>query len=278
MIRVLIEGKLVRAIAPEGFEVQMPVERLVECLTAASRSTRDVVLREGSATIQARDGTAVVIHETPHRVWNFKWIDENSPAPYGPTARYRQVRLALPHVIVFAVFDINRRGVYQLSRVNECYFSNAPLKSFGQELYYPALLNCSNVRSPDGRRLSWICTEHLECVPQRANDDVNARVQGALKALLRCLFETGFNYSSEHHEGRSWFSESKRVDPRIASAKAWEKATNKDPYFVLEIPWLPTGMTAAQIREAIFMSRGCGDNTVKSADDIARHVLNDARR
>jgi hypothetical protein len=278
MVRILIEGEVVQAITPEGAEARISVEHLITCLTAASHLTRDVVLPHGSAVIQARGTTAVVIHDTPHRVWNLKWLDEKSPAPYGPLATYRQVRLALPHVIVFAVFDIDRRGTFQLSGFNECYFSNQALKSLGQELCYPALLNCSKVTSPDGRRLSWICTEQMQRPPRTASRDVNAQVQGALKALLRCLFETGFNFSSEHHEGRSWFSESTRVDPRVASAKAWEAATRKDPYFVLDVPWLRTGMTVARILEAIFTFRGCGNDSVKTSEDLARYVFNFARQ
>ena len=47
-------------------------------------------------------------------------------------------------------------------------------------------------------------------------------------------FETGFNYSSEHNEGNSWYSASKVVDKRIQSMDAWEQATREDRLFALD--------------------------------------------
>ena len=85
---------------------------------------------------------------------------------------------------------------------------------------------------------------------------------------------TGFNDSSDRHEGASWFSESARVDPRVASVESWEAATAKGPLFVLDVPWLRTGLSLRQVVERVFKNQRAPRAAATSAGDLARLVFN----
>ena len=108
--------------------------------------------------------------------------------------------------------------------------------------------------------------------------DNNQRIRRDLEALLHCLLETGFNYSSDHHEASSWFSESTFRDERIANIERWQEETEKDPNFVLDVPWLEVGMSLGEVVERI--SRNCcGDQTrIDSASDLSRLIFNNNGR
>ena len=94
------------------------------------------------------------------------------------------------------------------------------------------------------------------------------------EALRKCLLETGFNYSSEDNEGSSWFTESTHINPRISTIENWVEATQEDPMFVLEVPWLKTGMSVRQMVDRMFAIRGLHRNNGFSASDVARIVFN----
>lgn len=97
-----------------------------------------------------------------------------------------------------------------------------------------------------------------------------------MRALLHCLLETGYNKSSEHHEESSWFTESAGVDPRIAAIEEWEKATASDSLFVLDLPWLKTGMTLGQVMDRIFANARVSLPRMTSATDLARLMINNS--
>src|SRR5262249_27357511 len=152
----------------------------------------------------SRGAVTIWAHQTPPRVFNFRWITADSAAPFGKGTAYRTVQLALPYLIVLGVFAPGDGNRLQVSQVNECLFRTAPLGSVDDELLYQALLNTSRFRAPEGHPLAWICTQHLDRRPFVNEPDLNKRMCLGFKALLHCLLETGFNYSSEHHEGASW--------------------------------------------------------------------------
>ena len=45
------------------------------------------------------------------------------------------------------------------------------------------------------------------------------------------------------------------LDPRVASLQAWKKASAKDPYFVLDVPWKPVGKSIETVMEEMFEKR-----------------------
>ena len=97
---------------------------------------------------------------------------------------------------------------------------------------------------------------------------------GGFEALRHCLLETAFNYSSEHHEDSSWFTESRQADPRVASIEAWQDATNADPNFAMDVPWLPTGHTLAQVVDRIFNNLRNPAHDLATAAALARVIFN----
>jgi hypothetical protein len=276
MASVTIDRGTITATSPEGSKASMQIEKLMDYLISKQVDTGELILPDGIKTTKTKGPATILVHETPPKVHNFKWIADDSPVAYGRHAKYREVKLALPYLIMILVFR-RTAGRLTLTDLNECYFRNDPLSSMpDSELMYPALLNCSRFAESEGKPLVWICTQHLnrEAFSDLEND--NARVRTGFKELTRTLLGAAFNYSSEHHEGDSWFSETvrKRVDPRVMSVENWEKATRKDPLFVLQVPWLKTGFTLSQIIDRILGNMKIRNGVVRSASDLARIVFN----
>jgi hypothetical protein len=134
-------------------------------------------------------------------------------------------------------------------------------------------LNCSKYRVPDGRPLSWICTQFVRPEQFTGETDPNRCMRAGFKELWHCLTGTGFNYSSEHHEGASWYSESRGLDPRIASIEDWERATQEDALFVLDVPWLKAG-ALRHVTDRIFENAHTRPPAVSTSADVARIVFN----
>jgi hypothetical protein len=266
---ITIQGDTVTAVSPEGQKASM---RLADLLTKTVRprmDTRGVVLPDGVKLIDARGPTTIWAHETPPCIYSFKWIAADSPARYGPETRYRQVRIALPYLIVMAAFDGGA-----LSGQNECFFRVDPLDDESDELLYPALLNCSKFSPQKGKPLSWICTAgmNLDFLAHASNP--KRQMRASFRALMRCLLQSGFNFSSEEHEQSSWFTESTRVDPRVSTIEKWQEATNVDPSFVLDVPWLKTGKSAREVIDRMFAYRGLAEPPTPSSADLSRMVFN----
>jgi hypothetical protein len=153
---------------------------------------------------------------------------------------------------------------------------NDHLHSLRDKVMFPALLNCSKFTPPEGRPLSWICTQNLDLRPCAAISDVNLRMRESLAALMRCLLDTGFNHSSEMHEGASWYGETVRqhVDARVVTVEKWEQATRDNPLFVLDVPWLKTGKTVQEIADRVFLNHNVCGESPGSAGDLARIIFN----
>ena len=272
--KLCIEDRQVSATSPEGKTATMPIDAFLAKVAPSAIAGQWLMLPDGVKAV-ARQGAVIVwVYEQFPCVHNFLWIASDSPSRFGKGTKYRSVRIALPHVIMLAVFVPDPSGQLQLSSCNECFFRNGPLKSWDDELCFPALLNCSKFTPDDGRPLAWICTQHLGRVGLVREADANKRLCAGFEALRRCLFETGFNYSSEHHEGASWFSESRKIDSRISTVENWEAATAADPLFVLEVPWLATGRTLRAVTERIFKNTGATNGRFNSAAALARVVFN----
>jgi hypothetical protein len=276
MDKIIIEGTAVHAQTPEGQSAMTPISDLVGRIAPRRMDTAGQILPDGVKYIESRGGALIIAHQTTPRQHSFKWIAPDSPAPWGDKTTYRNVCVALPYVVMLAVFVPRKDGALYLSSVNECFFRNAPLETVEDELYYPALLNCSKYTPPDGRPLSWICTEKLDRGQIDREPNWHRRMRLSLTALLRCLFEAGFNYSSEHHEGASWFSETVKanIDPRLASIETWQEATAHDRLFVLDVPWLKTGYTLHQVVNRIFNNLHAVPLPLATSSDIARLVFN----
>jgi hypothetical protein len=93
-----------------------------------------------------------------------------------------------------------------------------------------------------------------------------------VRAVGEHVFATGWNRSAEHHEGHSYFNESRSIDPRIASMDAWEEASRANPDFALEIPWRAARTTLTEQLDKML-----GSVTplapIASADDMAGNFI-----
>jgi hypothetical protein len=268
--RILIEGSRAETTSAEGVTSTLPLERFVQALSPPGLDSGGLIFPDGTVMVSSRGPFTVVVNQIPPRVYPFRWVEERSRARFGPGTRYAQVRISLPYLLIYAVYH---NGV--LTHLNECFFRTRPLATEDDPVCYPALLNCSKFSPPDGKPLAWICTQHMDPAAIPGNT-VNERIRSGFQALRHCLIETGFNESSEYHEGSSWYAESKNVDPRIGSIRAWEKAAEKDPLFVLDVPWLPTGHSVRQVIERIFRNQGAQNPSASSACDLARLIFNAA--
>jgi hypothetical protein len=277
---VTFQGDEVVATLPEGTQRKMKLPDLLRKMTDIVPDTRGAILPDGVKSALPFSGGVILVHQTPPQVYSFQWISDDSSADFGPGTEYRTVRLALPYVVVLAVFFVTGRrgGIPVLSGRNECFFSNDPLEAKGLDtpLAYPALLNCSKMDGKGGGPFSWICTQHLSSEEFAEQKTLDASLRQGLTALLRHLLESGFNRSSENHEGASGFGASveAEIDPRIASVEAWEAATRDDPLFALEVPWLPSGMTLGELASRVTQPGRARARTIDSAADLVRLVFN----
>ena len=279
--RLSIEGEWILAVSPEGQRSALRISSLMELAAAPRTDTGRLVLPEGCRGVVPLPRGFAVVWEGPPRVWPFRWIAADSPAPFGPETTYREVRLALPFVIVIAVFVRLRSGTIALSDSNECFFRNERLRSLDDGLCYPALLNCSRFAEPDANPLSWICTQHLDRSPlEKRERDLDALVDASLRRLVGHLFGSKWNLSSDFCEASSWFSETVRrdVDPRLRSVETWQEASRRDPCFALEVDWIPTGHTVRGVLDRIAGHQTPSPTCVRSRKDLTRIVFNHGRK
>lgn len=256
----------------DGSRSSMNLARLADRMSAVPNSG-PAVLPTGIKSVFSQGRVVLWFWEQPPRICQLSWIAANSPRPYGPGTIYRNVRIALPYLIIMAVFVLDDQGMPKLALQDECFFRPEPLRSLGDELCYPGLLNCS-VMGGDTAPLAWICTQYLKQTRKMNSKDPAERYAAGFEAVRYCLLETSFNLSSEHHEGNSWYGKSKNIDSRIRTVEAWEAATQKNPLFVLEVPWIATGHTIHTIAQRTCGRLGQPSAQVKTADDVARLIFN----
>lgn len=244
---LVIHDGQVEHVSPEGKSYQLPLGELVQAAADRFVSRGTPILPKAVRAVKQLGNHTVWLAEFEPAVWPLKWITGNSPRPFGPGTKYEPRSLALPYLVIFAVFEGS-----MLSGSNECFFRNAPLRDWSDELFYPALLNVSKFNPPEGRSLAWICTQYLNRNVIAAEKDETQRMRVGFEQLFQVLLQDGFNHSSEHHEGQSWHGESKRVDPRLETVEKWEAASKADALFPLSVSWLPTGLNCNQVVERIF--------------------------
>lgn len=277
MSELKIEGEEILAISPEGKSESLKLDVLFERAAGQQMETGSLVLPDGVKAVRSEGSTTIWVHQTPPRVYKLKWIAKDSPARFGKGCTYRDVTIGLPYMIVLAVFTRSREGHTTLSKLNECFFTNKSLSSLNDPLFYPALLNCSKFDPPEGKPLSWICTQHL-VRDFDSEPDENLRLRKGFIALIRCLMEAGFNYSSEEHEASSWFTESSTVSSDIADIDKWQEATKIDPLFVLDLNWLPTNHSVEEVIQRIFKQQSSKTPKYNNAKAIERLVFTHKRQ
>ena len=269
-IGLRIEGDRAHYVSPEGQHFEMSVQDLLAAAQQQLLPACSGLLPRAVRAVFRRGRFSIWAAEFSPAVRPVKWIVEGSPVPFGKGVQYGAYNIAMPYVVLLAVFD----GA-TLSGSNECFFRTEPLSSMDDELLYPALLNVSRIEPQEGHSLSWVCTQFLDRNAIEAETDPARRMSIGWRLLCETLFDGSFNLSSEHHEGASWYGQSKSLDKRLATIDAWDAATKEDPSFIFDIPFHKTGHTLAQVAERIFknLNQGQGPQPV-TVDDLARLLIN----
>jgi hypothetical protein len=178
---------------------------------------------------ERRDATALVIEVEP-QARTVHWLSEDSRAPYGRGAKYRRYFLSFPYIVLLVVL---RGG--SATGLQQLYYRNAPLDE-DESLLLP---NLYNVAEGHGQRC-WLCLQHL---PDLSRLPWSKKVD----TIIDHVFSASFNQSSERHEGNSYWSSTRGIDPRVETLEAWERATHENHRFALELPWRPAGETATGV-------------------------------
>jgi len=225
----------------QGQNHSLPVKQFVQGVAGSTVLGLDQSPLPDNVKWYVRCGslTVCIVQLTPELRW-IKWLDDKSPARYGPEAVWVKRQLATPYVI----FKVPFRNNTVMPRV-EVFYRNEPLRSLdgeGGSLCWPNLLNVS----PHSYGVTaWFCTQYLRLPPGQRD------ITSGLDAVIHHVFGGSFNASSEHHEGMSTFSlcQREKVDKRVTNVKRWEKESRKDPKFVLKVKWKPAGLTVRNLIE-----------------------------
>ncbi|MBU1695065.1 MAG: hypothetical protein KKC51_14040 [Verrucomicrobia bacterium] len=286
----------VTAQSAEGMTASMPLVQFTAGLRPAPTGLEDVLYPDGVKHVWTQFPMAILLYERPPQVVRVRWIAPDSVNTHGPHTRYRQHKISLPYVIVFAVFAVRDTSVgLRLTQRCEVFFRREPLSSLADEVLFPCLLNASKHKPPDrvlpycaadpravavpGKCLSWLCSQHLALKPFDRMP-MNERVRASLAGLVEHLLYSGFNHSSDSGqwpgEEASWFTISlqKAIDPRVASPEAWEKATLRNPDFILEVPFLRSGFSAGEVAQRLFQEFNMAAPPLNTSQALARVVFN----
>ena len=132
----------------------------------------------------------LALEEKP-TVRTVRWLADDSPEPYGKSARYKTARLAFPFVVLVVAF---RGGA--LTGQSQCFYRVGPLADPSDELLLPNLFNVAKAYNQD----CWVCLLNME-------ESLKALSwSGKVHAIWNHIFGASFNKSSEEHEGMSYWS------------------------------------------------------------------------
>jgi hypothetical protein len=260
--KITIEGTEARLADSGGGIHEARIEKFVEGIVEWTvRGLTEEPLPDGVKWL-VRCGNLVIaiVQLTPQAHW-IKWLSATSPARYGPKAKYQERRLSMPHLI----FKVPFLGRHLVPRI-EVFYRNDRLRLIdgeGGALCWP---NLYNVSVHAYGCTSWFCSQNLPEAQRPLG------LEEGLGAVTHHFFGGGFNASSEHHEGESTFGLCARmnIDPRVTDVARWEAETQRDPNFVREVNWKPTGLTVKSLveRELAFHRMAAGAKTARELGNI----------
>jgi hypothetical protein len=237
--RLTLEHGKATVTTEEGRTFEAPEAAFNEVLAAIFRPPLGgLLLPDGVKALYWSAPYLGVVHQLPPMCRTALWITDDSPADFGPGTKYRKVQLSFPYAITFATF-VWHRGALHLTKHNELYFSNQPIRSEDDPLCFPALLNVSCIVAPNRTR-SWVCTQNLE---HREGLDWCSQIH----ALLEHTWNGAFNRSSERHEGESMYRFSQGIHAELHPVERWQEASRRNRAFALEVPWKPAPLKVGEL-------------------------------
>lgn len=229
-----------------------------------------LVIPDGVKFMRWRKPYLLAVHEHPPMLRNTRWITKDSPSAYGAGTVYRPIRLSMPYTVTISTYQISDNGAARNTGANQLFFRTNMLKNVKDNLFYPSLLNVSVV----GQKLdeTWICTQYLKTA-------TNDTWQDVLVKLLEHLWHGAFNYSSEHHEGASWFTRYAQAGIKeITPVENWETASAAPMFGYKFKNWLPCAYNLEEAIERTFKRLNAQPATeLKQArviENMAYHLLN----
>lgn len=174
-------------------------------------------------------GYGRVVVELPPRKRTIYWTEKNDR---DVTRR----NLAFPYVVLVLSFY---HGAFASARPCRIFYRREPLKSWSDTLCSTNLLNVP----VDNYE---IC---LGVFPHEMEE--SQTWEGRIERIVRYIFWSKFTNSMRN---TSQFEDivRRKLDARLSSVDAWERASMENPKFVLGIPWPETGATVwSEVRRVI---------------------------
>jgi hypothetical protein len=251
--RIEIEGNkvfLYRDADPPVVDRQVALEDFLREIAIATRRPgrgNHLLLPPGVRIIKM-DGTATVCCiEQPPQVRLVRW----SAAQMGKGGEYQMYRLAFPYIVYLFLFF---QASFEDMRV---YYRVAPLQSPDDILLSPNLWNVqADPAKPSACRA---------CLRGRPEDLRERPLVEQVTMLLDFFWSTGFNTDIVGN----CFERATALDTRIASLKAWEAASETDPFFPLHVPWEQLKLTVGQAVDYLVETGPQHRRAVADASDLA---------
>ncbi len=103
--RLVIENGQATLTTDEGPEITMPEEEFVEMMRSEFEPPiHGDAIPDGVKFIEWKPPFLCVVHQLPSHVRPLRWIEDDSPVPFGPGTKFKTRRLSLPYAITFAVY------------------------------------------------------------------------------------------------------------------------------------------------------------------------------
>ncbi|MBW8057616.1 MAG: hypothetical protein FVQ86_06300 [candidate division NC10 bacterium] len=249
-----IKGGVVRLLrhgSREGgvLDRQVSLSAFLQALFSATDGYHRLpLLPTGTRFILGRGSDLLITVEQSPQVRHLTW----RPGGSGRTAR--DYALAFPYILYLILLH---QGSFEEMRI---YYRPAPLTSDTDPLYLPNLWNVSATDTPMAK-----CRACLQGRPPFDEPTPTAQVQ----SVIEFFWGTGFNRAIDE----SCFLRAAKRDSRIATLEAWERASQRDSLFPLEVDWEPTGGGLRETAEGLMTWRGIPtaiEDTVDLADLIYR--------
>src|SRR5688500_3825744 len=124
---IYVDGDSLYAVTPEGKCGSMTLESFFQKITTAQNDLSEVIVPKGVIRQWTCGNSAIWLYEREPQAYNFRWIANDSAARFGRGAKYRDVRITLPYLEVFAAFTAVTPGQFTLTTINEAFFRNGPV-------------------------------------------------------------------------------------------------------------------------------------------------------
>ncbi|MBI2632981.1 MAG: hypothetical protein HYW78_01150 [Parcubacteria group bacterium] len=146
----------------------------------------------------------VIVIEFPPQVRTVRW-----KTFLNRHTRQKKFTLAFPYILLCVYFYKN------IHEYSQCFYRNEPLKSLDDMV---CRTNLENVSPSNG----------IICLGEEVASFKS------VDRMIRSLWDREFNSGIPDSD----FYYSREIDKRIESPEVWERATQKNPLFILDIPWI----------------------------------------